>query len=102
MAEIRPFRGVYYNQRLIKDLSTVICSPYDIITPPLQQELYRRSQYNFVRLEHSRELPQDTVMDNKYTRSAATLRQWLKQGVLEVDEVPAIYLHDHYFTHQGK
>jgi len=102
VAEIRPFRGVRYNQLLIKDLSTVICSPYDIITPPLQQELYHRSQYNFVRLEHSRELPQDTVRDNKYTRSAATLGQWLKQGILEVDEVPAIYLHDHYFTHQGK
>ncbi len=102
MAEIRPFRGVHYNQLLIGDLSQVICSPYDIITPPLQQELYRRSQYNFVRLEHSRELPQDTVMDNKYTRPAATLRQWLKQGVLKVDEVPAIYLHDHSFTHQGK
>ncbi len=102
MAEIRPFRGVHYNQRLINDLSTVICSPYDIITPPLQQELYHRSQYNFVRLEHSRELPQDTVTDNKYTRSAATLKQWLKQGVLEVDETPAIYLHDHYFTYQGK
>ena len=102
MAEIRPFRGVHYNQLLIKDLSTVICSPYDIIAPPLQQELYRRSQYNFIRLEHSRELPQDTVMDNKYTRSAATLGQWLKQGVLEVDKTPAIYLHDHYFTHQGK
>ncbi len=102
MAEIRPFRGVHYNQRLIKELSTVICSPYDIITPQLQQELYRRSQYNFVRLEHSRELPQDTVTDNKYTRSAATLEQWLKQGVLKVDEVPAIYLHDHYFTYQGK
>ena len=102
MAEIRPFRGVHYNQRLIKDLSTIICSPYDTITPQLQQELYYRSQYNFVRLEHGRGLPQDTVMDNKYTRSAATLEQWLEQGVLKVDEVPAIYLHDHYFTHQGK
>ncbi len=102
MAEIRPFRGVHYNQLLIKDLSAVICSPYDIITPQLQQELYRQSQYNFVRLEHSRELPQDTVTDNKYTRSAATLKQWLKQGVLKVDEVPAIYLHDHSFTYQEK
>jgi len=102
VAEIHPFRGVHYNQRLIKDLSTVICSPYDIITPPMQQELYHRSQYNFVRLEHSWELPQDTVMDNKYTRSAATLRQWLEQDILRVDEVPAIYLHDHYFIYQGK
>jgi len=102
VAEIRPFRGVYYNQRLIKDPSAVICPPYDIITPPMQQELYHRSQYNFVRLEYSQELPQDTVTDNKYTRSAATLRQWLEQGILQVDEVPAIYLHDHYFTYQGK
>ena len=102
MAEIRPFRGVYYNQLLVSDLSAVICPPYDIITPQLQQELYHRSEYNFVRLEHNRELPRDTISDNKYTRSAATLEQWLKQGVLMVDEVPAIYLHDHYFTHQRK
>jgi len=102
VAEIRPFRGVYYNQLLVSDLAEVICPPYDIITPQLQQELYHRSQYNFVRLEHNRELPQDTTSDNKYTRSAATLGQWLKQGVLKVDEAPAIYLHDHYFTHQGR
>lgn len=102
MAEIRPFRGVYYNQLLVSDLSAVICPPYDIITPQLQQELYHRSQYNFVRIEHNRQLPQDTISDNQYTRSAATLEQWLKQGVLKVDEVPAIYLHDHYFTYQGR
>jgi len=102
VAEIHPFHGVHYNQQLIKDLSQVICSPYDIITPPLQEEFYHRSPYNFVRLEHSRELPQDTARDNKYTRSAATLTQWLKQGTLKVDKVPAIYLHDHYFSYQGK
>jgi len=93
---------VRYNQSLIKDLSAVICPPYDIITPQLQQELYQRSQYNFVRLEHSRELPQDTAIDNKNTRSAATLEQWLTEGILKVDEMPAIYLHDHYFTYQGR
>ena len=102
MAEIHPFRGVRYNQLLVKDLAGVICPPYDIITPQLQQELYHRSEYNFVRLEHNRELPQDTVTDNKYTRSAATLERWLGQGVLVTDEAPAIYLHDHYFNHKGK
>ena len=102
MAEIRPFRGVHYNRSLIKDWPAVICPTYDIIPPQLQQELYLRSNYNFVRLEFGRELPQDTIKDNKYTRATATLEQWFKQGVLEVDEVPAIYLHDHYFTHQGK
>ena len=102
MAEIRPFRGVRYNQRLINDLATVICPVYDVTTPEMQQELYHRSEYNFIRLEHGRELPQDTAGDDKYTRSAAKLEQWLKLGVLKVDEAPAIYLHDHYFTQQAK
>ncbi|GAJ23054.1 unnamed protein product, partial [marine sediment metagenome] len=61
MAEIRPFRGMRYNQQLVKDLSSVICPPYDIITPQVEQELYHQSEYNFVRLEHSRQLPQDTI-----------------------------------------
>ncbi|MEE9399850.1 MAG: DUF1015 domain-containing protein [Dehalococcoidales bacterium] len=102
VADIRPFRGVRYNQRLVNDLAAVICPPYDIITPQMQPELYRRSEYNFVRLEFNRELPQDTANDNKYTRSAATLEQWLKQDILVADEKPAIYLHDHYFTHQDR
>lgn len=102
MAEIHPFRGVHYNQRLVKDLAGVICPPYDIISPQLQQELYQRHQYNFVRLEHNRELPQDTTKDNKYTRSAAVLERWLAEKVLVADEAPAIYLHDHYFQHGGK
>jgi uncharacterized protein (DUF1015 family) len=93
---------VHYNQALITDLAAVICPPYDIITPQLQSELYRQSEYNFVRLEFSRELPQDTAGDNKYTRSAAILAEWLRQGILKVDETPAIYLHDHHFTFQGK
>ena len=102
MAEVYPFCGVRYNQKLAKDLADVICPPYDIITPQLQTELYHRSEYNFVRLEFGRELPQDTATDNRYTRSAATLKQWLEQGVLVVDQAPAIYLHDHYFSYKGK
>ena len=101
MAEVRPFCGVHYNQSLVSQLSAVICLPYDIITPQMEQELYRRSQYNFVRIEHNQQLPQDSAMDNRYTRSAAILENWLRQGVLVTDEVPAIYVHDHYFIHKG-
>jgi uncharacterized protein (DUF1015 family) len=93
---------VRYNQSLVNDLSAVICPPYDIISSHLQQELYRRNEYNFVRVEFGRELPQDTSLENKYTRSAATLQEWLRSGVLKYDEAPAIYLHDHHFIHHGK
>lgn len=102
MAYIRPFRGVCYNQRLVKDLSRVICSPSDIITPKLQRELYHRSEYNFVRLDACLESADDKSEDSKWQRAAATLENWLEKGILQIDEVPAIYLHDYYFTYLGK
>ena len=102
MADIRPFRGLRYNQSLINNLSEVICPPYDIISPQQQQELYHQGEYNSVRLECARDLPQDTATDNKYTRSATALEQWLNDGILQVDATPAIYLHDHYFSLHGK
>jgi len=101
MAEVRPFCGIRYNHAVVKDLAAVICPPYDIITPQMEQELYSRSQHNFIRVEHARQLLQDSTMDNRYTRSATTLEEWLKQGVLVTDTEPSIYIHDHYFIHNG-
>ena len=101
MAEVKPFYGVRYNKSIAKDLSAVICPPYDIITPQMEEELYRRSPHNFIRIEHGRQLPQDSTMDNRYTRSANTMEEWLKQKVFVTDETPTIYLHDQYFIHSG-
>lgn len=102
MAEIHPFQGVRYNQQLIKDLSTVICPPYDIISPQQQEQLYKCSTYNFVRIEYNRELPQDNGNDNRYSRAAAYLSKWLNEKVFQVDAAPAIYLHQHHFNCLGK
>jgi uncharacterized protein (DUF1015 family) len=102
VADVQPFRGLRYRKSLIKDFASVICPPYDIISPAFHEELHNRSEYNFIRLEDAKTFPQDTPNDNKYTRSAATLQQWLAQRVLIPERRPAIYLHDHYFQHQGK
>jgi uncharacterized protein (DUF1015 family) len=104
MAEIRPFRGIRYNQEIVKNLAGVICPPYDIITPQQQKHYYERSDYNAIQLEH----PLTVIVNearqsngNKYSRAAITFQQWLKKGILQVDDYPAFYLHDHYFTHLG-
>jgi uncharacterized protein (DUF1015 family) len=102
LAEIRPFRGVHYNQSLVKDPAQVLCPPYDIISPALQHQLYHQNEANFVRVEFGREFPQDTETDNRYTRALDTAVKWLEQGILKVDEEPSLYIHDHNFTHQGK
>jgi uncharacterized protein (DUF1015 family) len=102
LADIRPFYGVHYNPSPVKDLAKVICPPYDIITPQIQQQLYQRSEFNFVRIEYGRELPQDKDTVNRYTRAAATLEKWLEQGILKTDGKQAFYIDDHRFQHQGK
>jgi len=102
MAQIQPFKAFYYNREMVEDLSAVICPPYDIITPRMEEELHRRSPYNFIRIENNIRLPQDSETDNRYTRSAAMLERWLSQRVLIQDDKAAIYVHDHYFTSQGK
>lgn len=101
MADVRPFRGIHYNTSLLHDWAKVICPVYDIIPPGQHERLYSLSPYNFVRLEAGRELPQDTPSDNKYTRAAATLDEWLKNAVLETDPLPSVYMHDHLFTFKG-
>jgi uncharacterized protein (DUF1015 family) len=102
MADIRPFQGVRYNPQKISDLAAVICPPYDVISPQLQDELYQNSEYNFVRIEYNRELPQDDSQDNRYFRSATNIEQWLTQDILKMDSVPAFYIHQHFFSFQGK
>jgi uncharacterized protein (DUF1015 family) len=102
MAEIRPFRGVRYNQKKIIDLADVISPPYDIISPNQQDILYQSNQYNFVRIEYNQELPQDNNLDNRYTRAAANIASWLKEGILKQDETTAFYLHAHTFTNQSR
>ncbi len=102
MADIRPFRGIHYNQSLLREWRTVISPVYDIISPQQQDALYRAGEHNFIRIEFGREQPRDTAADDRYTRSAASLQQWLERGILEADSQPAVYIHDHSFTYLGK
>jgi uncharacterized protein (DUF1015 family) len=91
MSEIRPFRGIRYNPKRVEDFDQVISPPYDVIDAGLQEELYRKSPYNIVRLDFGRVLPGDGEAENRYTRAARLLQEWLEGGVLIQDRDPALY-----------
>src|SRR5215471_5218349 len=91
MVRIAPFRGVFYNQNKIKDLSKVIAPPYDVISRDEQEKLYKKSPYNFVRLDLSSE-------PDSYDSVAKLLDEWLTTSVLERDQTAAIYFLTHRFT----
>jgi uncharacterized protein (DUF1015 family) len=101
LAEIRPFRGLRYQAGQVGDLARVIAPPYDAISPADQRALHARSPHNIVRLEYGEAHPDDSERDNRYTRAAATLAQWLASGVLVQDDRPAFYVYDQEFEHAG-
>jgi len=98
MVEIIPFKGVRYNQNRVKDLAAVICPPYDIIPPGMQDDLYERDIHNFVRIEYNRQTPLDNEHDSRYTRAFSAIKEWIEQGVLEFEKAPSLYLHEHSFS----
>lgn len=97
MAEIRPLRGIRYAPHKVAQPAEVICPPYDELGIQEVFRLYLRHPYNAVRLEFGQEHPTDDVLDNRYTRAAARFTEWLKEGVLRQDEIPAFYVYEQEF-----
>jgi uncharacterized protein (DUF1015 family) len=100
VADVQPLHGLRYNIERIDDLSAVICPPYDVISPEEQLLYHRNSPYNVIRLEYGEELPEDSSEDNKYSRAATTIANWLREGILNREEYPAFYLVEHRFSYQ--
>jgi uncharacterized protein (DUF1015 family) len=103
MAELRPFRGIRYGPQVIaQGMAAVLCPPYDVISPAEQAALYAASPYNVVRIEYGVVQPDDNDNNNRYTRAASALRDWLASGVLMQEQSPAFYLIRHEFTLGGR
>lgn len=102
MADVRPFHGLRFDPAVVGDVGNVICPPYDIIDPDMQRALHDKSQYNIVRVEYGLTQAGDTPENNKYTRGAAALNEWLEQGAVHPDPLPSMYLHHYQFTYQGR
>jgi uncharacterized protein (DUF1015 family) len=91
MVEIAPFKGMVYNREKIKKFDDVMSPPYDIISEQMQNELYSKNEYNFVRLILGKILPDDTDKNNRYTRAKQLFDAWQQQGILISSRTPTIY-----------
>lgn len=102
MADIRGFRGFRYDLGQVGSLSDVVAPPYDVIDVALQKQLYDQSQHNAIRLELTKDEPGDTDSNNRYTRAANTLREWIAGNVLRQDTARALYIYEQSFTAEGQ
>ncbi len=102
MASIAPFKGTRYSGDKIKDLSKVVAPPYDVILPKEQDELYKMSEYNIVRMLFGKDSPSDNENENRYTRAKKYLKAWQEKAVLKKDSESSIYINLQEFKLDGK
>lgn len=101
MAEVIPFRGIFYNVSRVSG-EDVVAPPYDIITPEYREQLYNKSPYNIVRIDSGKELEGDNESENKYTRAAYHLNSWLDDGILVRVQNPGFYVYEVDYTIEGQ
>ena len=81
--DIKPLEAIVYNQEKV-DIKEVIAPPYDVITSDYQDELYKKSPYNVVRLIL-------TKGDNRYNDAKDFFEKWLDEKVLIHTQKPCIF-----------
>ncbi|MCX7714444.1 MAG: DUF1015 domain-containing protein [Clostridia bacterium] len=98
MANIIPFKGYRYNKEKVGNLGAVMSPPYDSISKEEQAALYSVHENNVVRLVLGMEYENDTDSNNKYTRAANYLNEWIAKDILVRDKKDAIYLYEQIIT----
>lgn len=94
MANIKAFKGYRYNSEKIENIGSVISPPYYNISSAEKAEMYELNEYNSIRLFSGQKEESDTETDNRFTRSASFLKEWIANDVLKRDDKPSIYMYE--------
>lgn len=100
MAIIKGFRAIRYNPEKV-NLKDVITEPYDRITPSMQDDYYKKSPYNVVRIILGKE-DEPHPEKNKYLRAKIYIDEWLKDGILIREDKKALYIYQQKFRVDGR
>jgi len=90
--ELAPFRGVRYRPEHVSSLAAVTSPPYDVLDAESVTKLEDADPHNVVRLILPRE--DDCGPEGRYEHAALTLHGWLDDGVLAIDDEPALYVYE--------
>lgn len=93
MAKIRPFKAWRYNNQLGEQIGELTSPLFDVINERQRDELY---QNNINSIHLSVPLAANTPESAK-----GTIANWKTEGILEQDNLPAIYVYYQHFTLPG-
>jgi uncharacterized protein (DUF1015 family) len=89
--QIKPFKAFRFDKMVVGDIGNCITPPYDVISDEQREHLYKKNEYNIVRIIKGKTNTSDNGDDNQYTRAADYLNKWIQQGALKQDTVDTIY-----------
>lgn len=93
MAEIKPIRAWRYNAELGKSIDSLTSPLFDVVSEKQRKVLYQ-NPYNSIHLS----VP---VGENPAQEAALRLAQWKKDGIIQQDRLPGIYVYYQYFKLAG-
>jgi len=100
MAQVFPFRAFRYNPARAP-FERVLTQPYDKISPAMQEKYYADDPHNLIAVEKGRNNSDDTPQNNVYTRAAASLEDWIRNGIVQQDPAPSFYAYSQEYTVPG-
>jgi uncharacterized protein (DUF1015 family) len=100
MAQVFPFRAFRYNPARAP-FERVLTQPYDKISHVMQEKYYASDPHNLIAVEKGRSNPSDTPQNNAYTRAAASLEDWIRNGIVRQDPAPCFYAYSQEYTVPG-
>lgn len=96
MVEVKPFQALRFDYSKVES-SKVVSPPYDVISDPQREELYRKDPNNIIRVEYPKPEREDLSGEEKYVRAKTALQEMISKGVLTQDSEPAFYLYEQIF-----
>jgi uncharacterized protein (DUF1015 family) len=102
VALIRPFAGIHYSKKNGRDVSKLIAPPYDVLDEAGRDALKARDPHNIVNIDLPHIPPKTAGPDAVYEQANATMKAWLKDGILEKDVRRALYPYAQTYDHGGK
>lgn len=98
MPDIRPFRGILYNPKKIKDVARVVTEPYDVISPSQKEAYYKLDSHNIIYLILGKQSKNDSKRSNQYTRARKCFALWKREHALVRDKNESIYIYSQTFS----
>jgi uncharacterized protein (DUF1015 family) len=100
MAQVFPFRAFRYDLTHAP-FERVLTQPYDKISPAMQEKYYAASPHNLIAVEKGRVHPGDAPGNDVYTRAAAAIQEWIRNGLVMQDPAASFYGYTQEYTVPG-